>query len=61
MLFTENHRHSSVDPGNELVGVTGYDRAGVQPLPSRGIFPTFPEPGKDEWRRILPPTTFFHS
>ena len=40
MLFSENHRHSSVDLGDELVGLTGYDCAGVQPLLSRGIFPT---------------------
>jgi hypothetical protein len=31
MLFSENHRHSSVDLGDELVGLTGYDCAGVQP------------------------------
>jgi hypothetical protein len=69
MLFSENHRHSSVDLGDELVGLTGYDCAGVQLLLSRGIFPTFPETGKNEGRivfhpdriREFPPTTFFHS
>jgi hypothetical protein len=40
MFFTENHRHSSVDLGDELVGLAGYDRAGVHPLVSRG----FPAP-----------------
>ena len=55
MLFSENHRHSSVDLGDELVGLTGYDCAGVQPLLSRGIFPTFPETGKNEGRIVFHP------
>jgi hypothetical protein len=44
-----------VDLGDELVGLTGYDCAGVQPLLSRGIFPTFPETGQNEGRIVFHP------
>jgi hypothetical protein len=41
------------DPGP--VGLTGYDFTGMQALLSRGIFPTFPETGKDEGRIVFHP------
>src|SRR6202030_2415209 len=37
MFFGQDHRHSSMDLGDELVGLPGYDCAGVQPLLSRRI------------------------
>lgn len=44
-----------MDLGDELVGLPGYDCAGVQPLLSRRIFPTFPETGKDKRRIVFHP------
>jgi hypothetical protein len=55
MFFGQDHRHSSMDLGDELVGLPGYDCAGVQPLLSRRIFPTFPETGKDKRRIVFHP------
>jgi hypothetical protein len=40
------NENSSVDLGDELVGLAGYNCAGVQPLLSRGIFPTSQRPAK---------------
>jgi hypothetical protein len=67
MLFNENHRHSSVDLGDELVRLTGYDCCRCATTPQSRDLSNLP---RDRQRRtarpflpieygILPPTTFF--
>ena len=47
------HRHPRMDLSDELFRFACGDRAGVQPFVVRGIFPAFPQPGKDEWRIVF--------
>jgi len=53
MLFREDHRHPGVDLSHKLVRFSGDDRAGVQPIAVRGIFPTLPQTSEHEWRIVL--------
>jgi hypothetical protein len=55
MFLAEDHRNSSMNLGDEIVGLPGYDCTGAQPLLIRRIFPTFPETGKDERRIVFHP------
>jgi len=55
MLFRKDYWHPGMDLGDELVGLTGYDCARVQPLLRSGFLPAFPEACENKGRIVLHP------